>query len=53
MSDKLFWNLFKKTGNIEAYLALKEYDNNLFNTESSKELSPEIDKDIKFDRKEK
>lgn len=56
MTDKLFWNLFKRTGNIEAYLALKEYNKVMTNMdiESSKELSPEIDhKDKKSDGKEK
>mgnify|MGYP000895697259 CR=1 FL=1 len=42
MFEKVFWNVFQKTGNIEAYLASKECTNCSFHTESSEELFPQI-----------
>lgn len=42
MLEKIFWDVFQKTGNIEAYLALKECSH--CKTEASKELFPETEK---------
>lgn len=55
MLDKIFWDVFQKTGNIEAYLASKEYGNSRFNMESSKEFFPSKNNgwDEKSDKKEK
>ncbi|NLK21444.1 MAG: YqzL family protein [Epulopiscium sp.] len=42
MLEKVFWDVFKKTGNIEAYLASKECTHCKFNEEVSEELFPHI-----------
>ncbi|HHW67299.1 MAG: YqzL-like protein [Epulopiscium sp.] len=50
MLEKIFWDVFQKTGNIEAYLALKECTH--CNEEASKELVPQTDK-LKVENKSK
>lgn len=42
MLEKMFWDVFQKTGSVEAYLASKECSHCGFNTEVSKELFPQI-----------
>lgn len=42
MLEKIFWDVFQNTGNIEAYLASKECSNCRYNLEISKELFPQI-----------
>lgn len=36
--DNLFWDIFKKSGDINAFLAYKEYENNKKTTENLKPI---------------
>jgi hypothetical protein len=42
MMEHIFWDVFKKTGNIEAYLASKDYRKENLYMEASEEISPDI-----------
>lgn len=34
--EDLFWNIFKKSGDINAFLAYKEYSNKKYNNDKNK-----------------
>ncbi|WP_144428564.1 YqzL family protein [Defluviitalea phaphyphila] len=46
MLKKIFWDVFQKTGSIEAYLASKECEHNDYDLEISKEVFPNIKSEI-------
>lgn len=47
MLNKTMWNIFKQTGNVYAYLYVKQYDKDYYDEEERHENCPKIPLEIK------